>query len=308
MKLTYLKEVLGQMVQSGQITVKENEMLKEYSSFRIGGSCDLVIHPQNGKALVALVALLKECQVNYKVLGNASNVLFSDKGYRGAIIFTTAMQDFTIEDITITASAGLSFTALAVKARNEGLSGLEFAYGIPGTVGGAVYMNAGAYGGSVSDHLVSSRYYDPTENKIVCLEGNEHNFGYRHSAYMENGGIILDATFSLIKADKEIIGEKMKELMDSRRTKQPLEYPSAGSVFKRPEGYFAGKLIEDAGLKGYTIGGAQVSEKHAGFIINRGSATAEDVENLIAHIQKTVWENFGVKLETEIIRMGESGV
>ena len=294
-------ERLLPLIQDGRIDIKENAPLSEYSSFRIGGPCDLVIHPKSIAALMDTIQILKEQTYPFRVFGNASNLLFSDDGYRGAVIFTTAMQGFEVKDNVITAEAGLSFTALAAKAKNHALTGLEYAFGIPGTVGGAVYMNAGAYGGAVSDNLVKSVCYDP--NTKTVLEITDHAFAYRHSCYMENGYIILSATFCLDKANEEDIAAKMKEHMDSRRSKQPLEYPSAGSVFKRPEGYFTGKLIEDAGLKGFSIGGAQVSEKHAGFIINRGSASAKDVNDLIEHIQKTVFELYGVRLETEIIRL-----
>ncbi len=304
MNPTQMKNNLVSLPCGKELEIKENVLLSDYASFRIGGMADLVLHPKSTTDLIESVKALKEAEYPFRVFGNASNLLFSDEGYRGAVIFTTAMQNCTVEEKRITADAGVSFTALAVKARNHALSGLEFAYGIPGTVGGAIYMNAGAYGGSVSDHLISSVCYDPKTNEVFEIVGTDaHAFAYRHSIYMENGCIILGGTFDLVSGDTDAIGAKMKEYMDSRRSKQPLEYPSAGSVFKRPEGYFAGKLIEDSELKGYSIGGAQVSEKHAGFIVNRGGATAEDVSNLIEHIQKEVYSRFGVHLETEIIRL-----
>lgn len=304
MNLTQIKNILSSLPCSEDLEIKESVMLSDYASFRIGGVADLVLLPKSVQALTECAKALKEAGYPFRVFGNASNLLFSDEGYRGAVIFTTALQKCTVKDHCITADAGVSFTALAVKARNHALSGLEFAYGIPGTVGGAIYMNAGAYGGAVSDHLISSVCYDPKTGKVFEISGSEaHAFAYRHSIYMENECIILSGTFQLMPDDAATIGEKMKEYMDSRRTKQPLEFPSAGSVFKRPEGYFAGKLIEDCALKGYRIGGAQVSEKHAGFIINRGGATSEDVCNLIEHIQKEVYSRFGVRLETEIIRL-----
>ena len=305
MKAIELINILRPMAEEGQIDLRLDAPLSEYSSFRIGGPADLVVHPKNRAALLEIIRLFQNNECPFRVFGNASNLLFSDEGYRGAVIFTTAMQDCSVEENRIISDAGVSFTALAVKARNHALSGLEFAYGIPGTVGGANYMNAGAYGGSVSDHLISSVCFDPKSGTVFEIEGNDaHAFAYRHSVYMENGCVILGGTFSLEMGDMDAIGSKMKEHMDSRKTKQPLEFPSAGSVFKRPVGYFAGKLIEDAGLKGFFIGGAQVSEKHAGFIINRGGATASDVNRLIEHIQNEVLGRFGVKLETEIIRLG----
>ena len=308
MNLTYLKNALQNLIDKKLISVKENSNLSEYSSFRIGGPSDLLIHPQSIDGLLELIKQLRASNYPYAVFGNASNILFSDKGYRGAAVFTTEMQNYSVNDNSITANAGMSFTLLSVKARDHHLCGLEFAYGIPGTVGGAIYMNAGAYGGSVSDHLVSSVAYDPRNDSVYTLSGSDkHQFGYRHSCYMENNHIILSGEFSLNNGDSVEITAKMKELMNSRRTKQPLEYPSAGSVFKRPEGYFAGKLIEDAGLKGYRIGDAQVSDKHAGFIVNRGMATADDVLRLIDHIQNEVYTQFGVRLETEIIYQDETG-
>lgn len=303
MNPTQMKTILNSLPCGGELDIKENVLLSDYASFRIGGAADLLLHPKSKEALTQAVKTLKECEYPFRVFGNASNLLFSDMGYRGVVIFTTAMQDCDVVENRITAASGMSFTALAVKARNHSLSGLEFAYGIPGTVGGAIYMNAGAYGGSVSDHLVSSVCFDPKTNEIREIAAQDHAFSYRHSVYMENGCIILGGTFLLEKGEEKAIGDKMRELMDSRRTKQPLEFPSAGSVFKRPEGHFAGKLIEDAGLKGYSVGGAQVSEKHAGFIVNRGGATASDVNRLIEHIQREVYSRFGVQLETEIIRL-----
>lgn len=308
MNLIDIKNRLTELAVSGAIELIENALLKDYSSFRIGGPADLLIRPKTPDALMDVIRLLDDAGYPFKVFGNASNILFSDEGYRGAAIFTTEMQGYEVSGNCITAAAGMSFTLLSAKARDHGLSGLEFAYGIPGTVGGAIYMNAGAYGGTVSDHLISSLAYDPQNHNVKMINGVEkHSFDYRHSCYMENGYIILSGTFSLVNGEYEAINAKMKEHMDSRRTKQPLEYPSAGSVFKRPTGYFAGKLIEDAGLKGYLVGDAQVSEKHAGFIINRGNATAKDVCDLIEHIQKTVSRQFGVDLETEIIRLNSRG-
>ncbi len=308
MNLAYLKSGLQSLMTLGLISVKENTNLSEYASFRIGGPADFVVHPKNSDALIKLIKLFEQTEYPFQVFGNATNILFSDAGYRGAAIFTTDMQSYTREGNMLSADAGMSFTLLSVKARDHALSGLEFAYGIPGTVGGAIFMNAGAYGGSVADHLISSICYDPTSRSIRMINGvTDHSFGYRRSCYMENKCVILSGTFALNTGDASVIANKMKELMDSRRAKQPLEYPNAGSVFKRPDGYFAGKLIEDCGLKGYSIGGAQVSEKHAGFIVNRGGATATDVKYLIEHIRNEVQSRFSVQLETEIISLNENG-
>lgn len=308
MNFTLLKNGLNDLCNLNLISVKENTLLSEYASFRIGGPCDFIIHPKSTDALIALIQLMKEAQYPYLIFGNASNILFSDEGYRGAAIFTTEMKNYTVKENTIIADAGMSFTALAVQACKFGLSGLEFAYGIPGSVGGAIYMNAGAYGGSVSDNLISSTCYNPQKDQICTVNGSDqHDFDYRHSCYMENNCIILSGSFALSKADPAETEAKMKEHMHSRRTKQPLELPSAGSVFKRPDGFFAGKLIEDAGLKGFSVGGAMVSTKHAGFIVNHAGATASDVLSLIEHIQKTVYSQFGVHLEREIICINETG-
>lgn len=282
------------------------EPLREHGSFRIGGNAAFALFPQTEVALVAAVRALREEALPYAVVGKGSNLLFPDEGYRGAVIFTGDMQEVSIDGTAVTAASGASFTALAATAGRAGLTGLEFAYGIPGSVGGAVCMNAGAYGGEVAQVLFSSRYFDCETGQVQTLAAEQHRFGYRESFYREHPGkVILSATFALAPGDPDGIKAKMDELMARRRLKQPLEYPSAGSTFKRPEGNFAGKLIEEAGLKGLTVGGAQVSEKHAGFVINKGGATAADVKALISEIRRRVFENAGVHLEREVIYFGE---
>ena len=280
----------------------ENEPLSRHSSFRIGGPCALFVTPESADSLRDAYNEAKSEGIRTYILGKGSNILFADEGFDGVIISTEKLTSVTVSGNTLTADAGASFTHIAAVARDAGLSGLEFAYGIPGSVGGAVFMNAGAYGGQVSDCLESSSCFDPENDRIIYTEGADHDFGYRSSIYKKNPErVILSATFELKNGDKEEIRAYMEDIMGRRRDKQPLEYPSAGSVFKRPEGYFAGQLIEEQGLKGCTIGGAQVSEKHAGFIINRGGATAKDVLDLIAHIQAKVKEAHGVMLECEVI-------
>jgi UDP-N-acetylmuramate dehydrogenase len=235
------------------------------------------------------------------VIGRASNVVFSDDGFDGAVIFCGAWKELAIDGQMMTVSAGVSLASAATRAQEAGLAGLEFAHGIPATVGGAVFMNAGAYGGSIADVCVKTEYFDPVDGTCHTVCGADHAFAYRNSIYKKNPAYtVLSATLALTPDNDEAIAARMKEYMQRRRSTQPLEYPSAGSVFKRPEGYFAGKLIEDAGLKGTRIGGAEVSEKHAGFIVNRGGATARDVRALVELIQARVLECFGVELECEI--------
>lgn len=282
-----------------------NEPLKKHTTFRIGGAADLLITPQSEEQLIKLFKYIKENCIRYVIIGNGSNLLFSDEGYRG-IVVKIGSELSSIEAIPcengmiINAGAGTLLSKLALFACENSLTGLEFASGIPGNVGGAVLMNAGAYDGEISQVLVRSTYLD-CENLSVCTKNfDEHDFSYRHSSYENDGYLILSASFLLKKGNKEDILSKMKDLNNRRITKQPLEFPSAGSTFKRPAGLFAGKLIEDANLKGYTVGGAKVSEKHCGFVINTGNATCEDVLGVIKYVQNTVFAKFGVELETEV--------
>lgn len=279
-----------------------NEPMSRHTSFKIGGNADVFVAPNDTESLIEAYSQAEKGDLRTYILGKGSNVLFSDEGYKGVIISTEKLSAVTVEGNVLTAQCGASFTHIAAVARDAGLSGLEFAYGIPGAVGGAVYMNAGAYGGQVSDCLISSTAFDPESGRIIYTEGEDHQFGYRTSIYKKNPKmVILSANFELVPANKEEIRVKMDDLMGRRRDKQPLEYPSAGSVFKRPEGYFVGQMVEELGLKGYSVGSAQVSEKHAGFIINRGGATAADVLELIDHIKAKVRERYGVELECEVI-------
>lgn len=282
-----------------------NEPLKKHTTFRIGGAADLLVTPQSEEQLIKLFKYIKENCIRYVIIGNGSNLLFSDEGYRGIVVKIgselSSIEAIPCEDgMIINAGAGTLLSKLALFACENSLTGLEFASGIPGNVGGAVLMNAGAYDGEISQVLVRSTYLD-CENLSVCTKTfDEHDFSYRHSSYENDGYLILSASFLLKKGNKEDILSKMKDLNNRRITKQPLEFPSAGSTFKRPAGLFAGKLIEDANLKGYTVGGAKVSEKHCGFVINTGNATCEDVLGVIKYVQNTVFAKFGVELETEV--------
>lgn len=272
---------------------------KNLNTFKTGGTVKLALFPCTQNALTEAIKLCKE---DFTVLGNGSNVLMPDGEFNSVLICTTKMKSFSFDDVKLSAECGMSVTALASKAAQSSLTGFEFLYGIPGTVGGAVKMNAGAYGSCIADILESVTVCSK-KGEVYDLSAKECNLSYRHSRFFESGEIILSAVFKGQKGVKEEISEKMEDLMNQRRSKQPLEYPSAGSYFKRPEGYFAGKLIEDAGLKGYSVGGAMVSEKHAGFIINHNEAKTEDVIKLEEEVRKTVFEKFGVLLQCEVQKL-----
>lgn len=284
--------------------VSFNVPMKKHTTFRIGGECDIFCEPKNAYELAGLIRLLNENNQSYIVLGNGSNVLVSDEGIRGVVIkIGEQMSEVSVCGEEITSGAGILLSRLSKRAMNESLSGMECISGIPGSVGGAVYMNAGAYGAEIADILQSVTYVS-REGEIITLEKADLNLGYRKSVFMENGGIVTSCVLKLKKGDKEKIAQDMAEVTKKRVEKQPLELPSAGSTFKRPQGYFAGALIEECGLKGYSVGGAKVSEKHAGFVVNFDNATANDVLAVIEHVQKTVYEKFGVGLEPEVKFIG----
>ena len=286
---------------SANILFEENVDGKRLCSFHVGGNVRLVVRPQNGAELQQLCAYLSKHKIKNIILGRGSNVVFSDGDYDGVVVLLNEINTLELHDNQIIAGAGVSMLKLASFAQQNGLTGLEFAHGIPGSVGGGVYMNAGAYGGEISQVLSSCYILDKSQGSLFAIMGEQCNFSYRHSIFMENKDwIVLCATFELQKGNTDEIKAKMDEYRAKRQASQPLEYPSAGSTFKRPEGHFAGKLIEDCGLKGYTVGGAQVSEKHAGFVINRGGATCDDIKKLVEHIQNTVKEKFNVSLECEM--------
>ena len=300
-----MKAFLAQC-RGARIPVKHDLPLCEYSTFRIGGKADLVLFPTTVEQFTLQLAMLAQSGLKYKVIGNGSNVLFSDVGYRGVIVVTGEMKQYRFDGNVLVAQSGASLARVCTEASRQGFEGLEFGCGIPGTVGGGVYMNAGAYGGQISDVLLFSECYDTARNCVFTLDTAAHEFAYRHSIFSEHPEyILLSSRFALQKGDAEQVMQRVKEQAQARRDKQPLNYPSVGSTFKRPEGYFAGKLIEDAGLKGTRVGGAVVSEKHAGFVVNEGGATAADVLALVEQIKERVHAQFGVQLECEFEYVGE---
>ena len=296
----------------GAENVREHESMSRFTTLRAGGPADFLCTPGSEEQIRALTAFLKSAGIPYLVVGNGSNLLVRDGGIRGVVLqlgsrfagITAEEAEDAQGDVLLRAQAGAKLSAVGREAQKRGLTGFEFACGIPGSVGGAVRMNAGAYGGEIKDILRCARVLMPDGQVRTCIP-EDLQLSYRHSVLDENGGLVLSATFHLTPGDPEQITRRMRELAEKRRARQPLEFPSAGSTFKRPEGYFAGKLIMDAGLKGLTIGGAQVSEKHAGFVINRGGATAADIEALIGEVRKRVFDQTGVLLEPEVKIVGE---
>lgn len=273
--------------------------LKESSSFRIGGRCALAVFPENAETFALLLQLADSCDARLHVSGRASNTLFGDGELDLCVVFTAGVNQVFVSGTTVFAGAGTGLISLCSTVAKAGLSGLEFASGIPGSVGGAVVMNAGAYGGCMADVITLTRAYDRRSGSVMTLA--EHGFGYRESIYKSDPSLIcLEAKLCLKEDSADAVKERMRELLESRREKQPLEYPSAGSYFKRPQGDFAGRLIEVCGLKGMQIGGARVSEKHAGFIVNVGNATFDDVMRLEELVRATVLRETGVELEREV--------
>lgn len=298
------EEKLRGCLQKGELRL--SEPMKQHTTFRIGGEADYFVLPAQEEELFLALQLCKEYDMPYYVIGNGSNLLVSDKGFRGVIFcIGNGMDKIEIsEDNVLKVQAGASLAKTASQAAAHSLSGLEFAGGIPGTIGGAVMMNAGAYGGEIKDTLIWARilWEDGTVEK---LSSEVLELSYRHSILEEKPGIVLEAAFQLKNGDKDEIIGKMNEFNQSRREKQPLNYPSAGSTFKRPEGHFAGKLIMDAGLRGFRIGDAMVSEKHCGFVVNAGEATAAQVKELMEETDQIVFEKFGVHLTPEVRLVGE---
>ncbi len=285
--------------------IRHDFPLSRVTSFHIGGNADLAVYPADAEAFAYALDAVVQAGVPYTVIGNGSNTLVRDGGFRGVVFVTTDMRRVTIDGTRLTGGCGVLLGSVGTNASRAGLAGAEFANGIPGTLGGAVYMNAGAYGGQLADIVCETVCYDLDAKQVLHLDNAAQHFGYRHSVFMEKNYIILSATLQLTKDEPDAIRARMNDYLARRREKQPLEYPSAGSVFKRPEGHFAGKLIEDAGLKGLCVGGAEVSPKHAGFIVNVGGATARDVLELIERIREKVYAMSGVTLECEIRTIGE---
>ncbi len=293
---------------AGASCVMEQESMKKHTTFRIGGPADVFVVPDTVGKAAEVVRICKEQGVPYYILGNGSNLLVSDKGYRGVVVqIYKNLSAIEVEGDVVCAQAGAMLAAIAKRALASSLTGLEFASGIPGTLGGACVMNAGAYGGEMKDVLAEVTVLDENGN-VRVVPAEELELGYRSSALSKNGWTALSARMQLARGDYEVIHARMEELKEKRTTKQPLDMPSAGSTFKRPEGYFAGKLIMDAGLRGFSVGGAQVSEKHCGFVVNAGDATAADVRGLIAEVVRRVKENSGVTLEPEVKMLGEFDV
>ena len=284
--------------------IKENEPLSYYTYTKTGGPADILVFPRSPKEVEELVNWTNEHDLPLIVLGNASNLIVRDGGIRGVVMILTEMNAITIDKTTVTAQSGARLIDTSYEAYKHKLTGLEFACGIPGSIGGAVFMNAGAYDGEVKE-VIDSVTVLTREGSIKKLKNKELEFSYRHSAIQETRDIVLEVSFDLKKGKEKEIKERMDELTLLRQSKQPLEHPSCGSVFKRPTGYFTGKLIQEAGLQGYMIGGAQVSEKHAGFIVNIDHATATDYINLIHHIQEVIYDRNQVRLETEVRIIGE---
>lgn len=299
-------EFIDYMIQVvGREGVWPDEPMKKHTTFRVGGPADLLVCPKTATEIAEILKLCRAAEVPYFIIGNGSNLLVSDAGYRGVILkIFKNMNEIRIDGDRIYADAGALLSTVSRKAMEAGLAGMEFASGIPGTLGGACVMNAGAYGGEMKDILESVNVLTD-QGEIRTLSVEELELGYRYSVIKDRGDIVLEAVLHLQEGDREQIAARMQELKEKRVEKQPLEYPSAGSTFKRPEGYFAGKLIQDAGLRGYRVGGAQVSEKHCGFVINTGDATAADVMELIRNVQDKVYERFQVRMEPEVKFLGE---
>ncbi|MDQ2086140.1 UDP-N-acetylmuramate dehydrogenase [Herbivorax sp. ANBcel31] len=301
------KKSLASIIENilGNQNVMIDEPMKNHSSFKVGGTADILVTPVSFFQLSEVLKLCKKENIPIFIMGNGSNLIVSDKGIRGVVVkISDNLSECSVKDGTILVQGGMLLSKVSRVALENELTGLEFAAGIPGTIGGAVAMNAGAYGGEMKDVVACTEYMD-LYGEIKTLRGSEHKFGYRSSYILKNSGIVLKSLLKLKKGKKGEIKALMDDFNKRRKDKQPLDMPSAGSVFKRPEGYFAGKLIEDCNLKGCKIGGAQVSEKHCGFIVNTGSATASDIQNLIEHIQNTVKSTYGVELQTEVRVIGE---
>ena len=311
--MTDLYKRLTMVAGTGNIK-KDADMSREVS-FRAGGKADILVSPQNREQLVGVLSILNEEDADYLVMGNGSNLLIQDGGYRGVVvkISPAVFADFEVlkEEngyVYVRAGAGMLMGIFARRLADLGFAGFEFASGIPGSLGGAVFMNAGAYDGEIRDIIVSAEVIDRNSGEIKTVDADSMELGYRYSVFHRTGDVILSVVFKLKKGDKGKIEAKMAELNKRRNEKQPVSYPSAGSFFKRPEGYFAGKLVQDAGLKGYTVGGAQVSKLHSGFIINIGGATASDIIAVMKHCQKEVYDQFGVNLEPEVRILGEDKI
>ena len=292
---------------AGESQVRTDEPMSSHTTFRIGGTADYFVMPSSVEELQTIIRLLKKSDINYYVIGNGSNLLVGDKGFRGVIIQLSDAFDEVeyIDDVTVKAMSGMKLSRLGNRLSDKGLAGFEFATGIPGTIGGAVRMNAGAYGGEFKDIVISTKCIDITGN-IIELANKEQDFSYRHSAFMNNNLIIIQSKLMLdIQENQDEIKQKMDENLNSRKSKQPINMPNAGSTFKRGSDFITAKLIDECGLKGYTIGGAQISDVHAGFVVNTGNATAEDVLSLVDYVKNKVYEKFKKEIQLEVEVIGE---
>jgi UDP-N-acetylmuramate dehydrogenase len=302
-----MNELLNDLKRIGlQSSLIENADMREFTSFKAGGSADLLVVPYNEDELKIVLQRFAQCKLPFVVMGKGTNLLIRDGGYRGAIIcLGTSFAEIQVDGTIVKAGAGASLSAVARAALENSLTGIEFASGIPGSLGGGVLMNAGAYDGEMKDVVLEVRVLSQDGGQTRRVTNKEMGYGYRLSNLMDTKEIVLSASLNLAIGDREKISSKMKEFNESRNLKQPMELPSAGSFFKRPKGYYAGKLIQDAGLKGLTVGGAQVSTKHSGFIVNIGNATATDIITLMHLVQATVLDQFGVMIEPEVRIIGE---
>ena len=296
-------EYLRRIIPEERILFQQS--MKEYTTFRVGGEAECLVLIRAEEELAQILPYLNQIEQEYFILGNGSNLLVGDKGYRGVVLkLDGPMEQIAVDGMCITAKAGALLSRVAVTAKENGLTGLEFAAGIPGSIGGGVVMNAGAYDGEMKQIVEAVRVMD-CDGQITTLDNDTMEFGYRTSIIKNRPFVVLEVIMRLAEGNREQIGARMEELAQLRRSKQPLEYPSAGSTFKRPEGYYAGKLIMDAGLRGYRIGGAQVSDKHCGFVINTGKATAADIREVIEEVQERVKARFHVSLEPEVVFLGD---
>lgn len=286
-------------LKNNNIEFSQNVSLKDISTFKIGGNADIICYPADTEEASSIIKFCNAKLINYLTFGRCSNVVFSDNGLSSLIIKTDKLSTISLDKDVFTFGSGVMLAKASKYSVDNGYTGMEFAYGIPGSVGGAVYMNAGAYGGEISDCVIETEYVDNAGN-ICSLADDLHEFCYRHSFFSDKKYLITKTKIKLKRGEKQISEKQIQHLQEMRKCKQPLEFPSAGSVFKRPKGYFAGKLIDDCGLRGATVGGAAVSEKHAGFIINNGNATCEDVKKLVRKIQDCVKSTFNVDLECEL--------
>lgn len=304
MTIAKITDILNKKIPAERLIADAD--MKQYTSFKAGGRADLLVMPGSYDDLIYITDTLKSEGAPYMIMGNGSNILVKDGGYRGVIIrIDDGFSDIQVQDSSIIAGAGALMSSVARKTLEAELTGFEFASGIPGSIGGGVFMNAGAYGGEIADVIEYAKVLEKASGSIKQIPAPELELSYRHSALQLSGDIVLEVKLNLKRGSHSNIAEEMKTLTARRNEKQPVQYPSAGSFFKRPEGYFAGKLIQDAGLKGLSVGGAKVSSKHSGFIINTGGATATDILSLMRLVQNTVYDKFGVMMEPEVRIIGE---